>query len=189
MKLPAVHASLQKFSLYETALRFYLVGSNESQTRFKILKIDKMPEMVEEHADPPTLNCVSDSGEYSASQIREVLGYISDSVEKLGGITLLHKAYGIFGFIRFLQGYYLILITNRRLVANIGPHKIYECVETTMVPLFQKRKQRFFSKDLEKRYRELFRSFKIGKNFYFSHTYNLTHTLQYHMQVAAVWMA
>ena len=77
--------------------RFYLVGSNESQTRFKILKIDKMPEMVEEHADPPTLNCVSDSGEYSASQIREVLGYISDSVEKLGGITLLHKAYGIFG--------------------------------------------------------------------------------------------
>lgn len=36
------------------------------------------------------------------------------------------SAFGIFGLIRFLEGYYLILITKRRKVAVIGQHSIYK---------------------------------------------------------------
>ena len=42
------------------------------------------------------------------------------------------SAFGIIGFVRFLEGYYLILISRRRKVATIGPHSIYKIVDTTM---------------------------------------------------------
>ena len=37
------------------------------------------------------------------------------------------------GFVRFLEGYYIILITKRRKVALIGPHVIYKIEDTTMM--------------------------------------------------------
>ena len=46
------------------------------------------------------------------------------------------KAHGILGFVRFLKGFYIILITARKKVAKIGLHTIYTILETKMVPLF-----------------------------------------------------
>lgn len=40
------------------------------------------------------------------------------------------SSFGIFGFVRFLGGYYLILIKSRRRVALIGSHFIYKIEET-----------------------------------------------------------
>ena len=37
----------------------------------------------------------------------------------------IEKAYGILGFVRFLKGYYLLMITKRAKVAKIGYHTIY----------------------------------------------------------------
>ncbi len=37
------------------------------------------------------------------------------------------------GFVRFLEGYYVILITKRRRVALIGPHTVFKIEETSMV--------------------------------------------------------
>ena len=37
------------------------------------------------------------------------------------------------GFVRFLEGYYVILITKRRRVALIGPHTVYKVEDTAMV--------------------------------------------------------
>ena len=37
------------------------------------------------------------------------------------------------GFVRFLEGYYVILITKRRRVALIGPHTVYKIEDTSMV--------------------------------------------------------
>lgn len=37
------------------------------------------------------------------------------------------------GFVRFLEGYYMILITKRRKVAVIGPHTIFKIEDTRMV--------------------------------------------------------
>lgn len=37
------------------------------------------------------------------------------------------------GFIRFLEGYYMILITKRKKAAMIGPHTIYKIEDTSML--------------------------------------------------------
>jgi hypothetical protein len=37
------------------------------------------------------------------------------------------------GFVRFLEGPYIILITKRKRVALIGPHTIYKIEDTTML--------------------------------------------------------
>ena len=35
------------------------------------------------------------------------------------------------GFVRFLEGFYMILITKRRRVATIGPHSVYKIEDTS----------------------------------------------------------
>ena len=35
------------------------------------------------------------------------------------------KSYGLLGFIRFLKGYYMVLITSRKRVGKILKHSIY----------------------------------------------------------------
>ena len=37
------------------------------------------------------------------------------------------------GFVRFLEGYYIVLITKRRRVADIGGHSIYKIEDTNMI--------------------------------------------------------
>lgn len=47
------------------------------------------------------------------------------------------RAEGVIGFIRFLKGYYLILVTESKKVAKIGKHNIYKIKKFDMVPLFK----------------------------------------------------
>ena len=49
----------------------------------------------------------------------------------------IDKAYGILGFVKFLKGYYLIMITQKKKVVKIGQHNIYQIKEMKMVPLFK----------------------------------------------------
>lgn len=58
----------------------------------------------------------------------QILKKISNNNAKIKKIS----AFGIVGFIRFLEGYYMILISRRRKVAKIGAHLIYKIMETTM---------------------------------------------------------
>ena len=52
----------------------------------------------------------------------------------------MSKAYGIIGFIRFLKGYYLVLIVDHKKVAKIGKHSIHKIKEMKMIPLFRNTK-------------------------------------------------
>lgn len=106
-KLP-LQLSLQKFVLYETKSRFYLVGSNRVKTKFKMLKIDRT------YGGEPDYEIAfsEDKTEYNRSQIQDLLLMIGEGNRMNGGLTKLCSAYGVLGFIRFLHGYYLILITK-----------------------------------------------------------------------------
>ena len=86
------------------------------------------------------------------------------------------KACGILGFVKFLKGYYLIMITLKKKIAKIGDHKIYQIKDIEMIQLF-KWVSSMRKKDEEK-YIDLFKQIKINEGFYFSYTYDLTHTLQ-----------
>lgn len=39
----------------------------------------------------------------------------------------------LLGFVRFMEGYYIILITKRRKMADIGGHSIYKIEDTNMI--------------------------------------------------------
>ena len=47
----------------------------------------------------------------------------------------LGVSYGILGFVRFTQGYYMLLITGRRSVGTIGGNFVYSVVKTAMYSL------------------------------------------------------
>ena len=88
-------------------------------------------------------------------------------------------AYGILGFIRFLKGFYLILITQRKRIAKIGMHSIYQIKDTQMVPLFRARSN--MHRDNEMKYLNIFSKIQIQNGFFFSYTYDLTRSLQENM--------
>lgn len=50
-----------------------------------------------------------------------------------GVLRKLLMAFGLLGFVKFTEGYYMVLITRRRKVAQIGGHIIYKvcCPSTT----------------------------------------------------------
>lgn len=53
--------------------------------------------------------------------------YLQERVRLYKGFLLLT------GFVRFLEGYYIVLITKRRKVADIGGHSIYKIEDTSMI--------------------------------------------------------
>ncbi len=60
--------------------------------------------------------------------------YITAVDSMIGGKGTLQQkkiqAVGILGFVRFLSGFYMILITKHRVVAQIGAHYIYKIEDT-----------------------------------------------------------
>lgn len=95
------------------------------------------------HLPKPTLRPLSDflsedSQTYTQEEIRDMLDMIDDGNRMMshgrptgedaghsGGLKPLVKAYGIVGFVRFLDCYYLTLITRRAKVGSIGGNNIY----------------------------------------------------------------
>lgn len=80
--------------------------------------------------------------EYSHRQIKELLSMINEgnraqSGQKLvNGLAKTVSAFGIVGFVRFLEGYYIILVTKRRKVAVIGLHTIYKVNDVREIGLY-----------------------------------------------------
>ncbi|KAB7503535.1 Polyphosphoinositide phosphatase [Armadillidium nasatum] len=124
------------------------------------------------------------SVEYSHSEIKDILEMIKDGnkpaiTKSSSGAVRTVSAFGIFGLIRFLEGYYLILITKRRKVAVIGQHSIYK-VEDTSIIYIPHESVRKVHED-ENKYLKLLSNIDLTSNFYFSYTYDLTNSLQYNM--------
>ncbi|XP_046388999.1 polyphosphoinositide phosphatase isoform X3 [Ischnura elegans] len=169
---------IQKIAVYETKARFYLMGSNNTQTRFRILKIDR--------TDPKELVIIDDNYEYSKDQIKDLVKMIDvgnrPKPGQRGPTTALSpvvSAFGIVGFVRFLEGYYMIVVTKRRRVAMVGHHTIYKIVDTNMIYIPNDGVRQPHPD--EQKYYRMFQSIDLSSNFYFSYSYDITHTLQSNM--------
>ncbi|XP_054163956.1 polyphosphoinositide phosphatase-like [Oppia nitens] len=166
---------LQKIALYETKARLFIIGSNNTQTRFRVLKIDRTVSK--------ELDVIDDKLEYTQQEIRQLLAMIdvgnrSSKTSHQSSLNRTISAFGIVGFVRFLEGYYLILITKRRRVAQLGHHSIYKIEDTQMVYIPSEVDK---SNHEETKYYKLFQNVDLSSNFYFSYSYDLSHTLQYNM--------
>ncbi|XP_076466433.1 polyphosphoinositide phosphatase-like isoform X2 [Babylonia areolata] len=168
---------MQKLVLYETKARFYIVGSNKIESRFRVLKIDR--------TEPRELVISDDKAEYSRTEIRSVLSMIDGgnkskrAAQGSVGLSKTTSAFGIAGFVRFLEGPYIILITKRKKVALIGPHTVYKIEDTSMLYI-PNDTVRYVHPD-ESRYVRMFQNVDLSSNFYYSYSYDLTHNLQYNM--------
>ncbi|ORY08286.1 hypothetical protein K493DRAFT_29135 [Basidiobolus meristosporus CBS 931.73] len=110
---------------------------------------------------------------------------IEDGNKATGGLNKVISAYGIVGFIKFLEGYYVVLITKRSAVALIGGHYIYHIDDTLLLPITNAGKSD--RKADESRYINIFQNVDLSRNFYFSYTYDITHTLQHNMTRPPNW--
>lgn len=117
-----------------------------------------------------------------------------------GGLKKLCTAYGIVGFVKFLNGYYLTLVTQRKEVGCIGGNFIYSIKATENFPIkprdepetnafktlwrkLNKKLSQTASEIAENRYLGLFQFIDMTKDFFFSYTYDITHSLQFNYMV------
>lgn len=169
--------TVQRIVIYETRARYYVVGSNNTETQFRVLNV---------HRDEPRdLVITDDHIVYDTREIKSLLmmadvGNRSKVGQKVGyGLTKTLSAFGIAGFVRFLEGYYILLITKRRKAAMIGHHCIYKIEDTSLlyIPNDDVRE----SHPDEARYRRMFQAVDMSSNFYYSYSYDLTRTLQFNL--------
>ncbi|KAK9499830.1 hypothetical protein O3M35_002791 [Rhynocoris fuscipes] len=154
-------SSIQKIIVYDMKDTFYVVGSNNTQTKFRVLRINRL--------EPRELIIVDDKIEYSSEEIKSLLEIKSKSNKYV-------SAFGIVGFVRFMEGYYMILVTKRRRIATIGLHYIYKVEDTTMIYIPHESIK--IPHHDETRYVKMFQSIDLSSNFYFSYSYDITHSLQ-----------
>ncbi|XP_059898083.1 polyphosphoinositide phosphatase isoform X1 [Gadus macrocephalus] len=173
----ALISGVQSLVVYETRARYFIVGSNQAQTKHRVLKIDR--------TEPKDLVIIDDKHVYSQQEVRELLGRLDlGNRTKIGqkgssGLSRAVSAYGIVGFVRFLEGYYIVLITKRRKMADIGGHSIYKVEDTSMIYI-PNDSVRVTHPD-EARYVRIFQNVDLSSNFYFSYSYDLSHSLQYNL--------
>ncbi|XP_073193099.1 polyphosphoinositide phosphatase isoform X4 [Lepidochelys kempii] len=165
--------------LYRKLQRYFLVGSNHAETKYRVLKIDR--------TEPTDLVIIDDKHVYTQQEVRELLGRLDlGNRTKIGqkgssGLSRAVSAFGVVGFVRFLEGYYIVLITKRRKMADIGGHAIYKIEDTNMIYI-PNDSVRVTHPD-EARYLRIFQNVDLSSNFYFSYSYDLSHSLQYNLTI------
>ncbi|KAL5349260.1 phosphatidylinositol-3,5-bisphosphate 5-phosphatase [Pseudogymnoascus australis] len=168
---------MHKFTVYETATRYYIVGADIMDQRFRILKIDR-------NSDVGNLSVSEDDIVYTKKEMNELLSAIGDGNKGTGGMKLKCSTWGLLGFVRFTGTYYMLLITKRSQVAMIGGHYVYQIDGTELVPLVTSQNSRFKpdSRNAEEtRFLGILNNLDLSRSFYFSYSYDITHTLQHNI--------
>lgn len=198
--------AFNKFILYENRLRFFIIASNASDSRHRIIKIDRTS-----HEE---LNIVEDEVEYTGKQMSAMLKMLDDGNRASGGLGKAKVFFGIagmlilklpmklsgsilLGFIRFTAGWYMVLVSKRTVVALLGGHYLYHCENSDIIPVCFNHK--IDKPAEEQRLMNIFKQVDMSKNFYFryflilvvaitllnyhntSYTYDLTSTLQHNL--------
>ena len=166
-----------RLSLYETASRFYLVGGDILERQFKILKIDRT-------SDVHDLNIARDDTIYSKQETNDLLNAVDDGNKPSGGLRLRCNAWGLLGFVRFTGAHYMLLVTKRSQIAVVGGHYLYQVDATDLVPLAAPSSSRLkLDQDEESRFVGILQNLDLSRSFYFSYTYDITHSLQHNIMI------
>ncbi|KAI4123292.1 MAG: hypothetical protein LQ338_005341 [Usnochroma carphineum] len=169
-------AKMHRFSVYETASKFYLVGADVSDRNFRILKIDRT-------ADSEDLSVAEDEIVYTRKEMNQLLNAVDDGNKVSGGLKLRCSAWGLLGFIRFTGAYYMLVITKRSQVAVIGGHYVYQIDGTELISLTTPGSSRPKAERLpeEARFVSTLSNLDLTRSFYFSYSYDITRSLQLNM--------
>uniref|UniRef100_A0AAV1VDU9 SAC domain-containing protein n=1 Tax=Peronospora matthiolae TaxID=2874970 RepID=A0AAV1VDU9_9STRA len=181
----------ERFTIYETPLMYFIVCSDRHYSRFRMIELDRTVEQ------PKNLEQVlkEDKRLYDWEQMEARLQALAElaRVQGTGDLERAFTAVAMVGCIRFLRGYYFIFVTQRRKIGNIGGNSIYGISATQQLNVNRSgeeqtawtRLNRWFNtspkEEAEARYLGLFHFLDLTKDFYFSYSYDVTHTLQHNM--------
>ena len=167
---------IYKFTLYETNQRYWITGSDLADRQYRMLRIDRT-------SPPGQIALTEDETTYSRKEMNETLTAIDDGNKAAGGLRTKCSFWGLLGFIRFTEAYYMLIVTNRRQVAMIGGHYIYQIEGTELIPLTTGASSRFVSNrnPEETRFLSILNNLDLSKRFYFSYSYDITHSLQHNI--------
>ncbi|MBA0720178.1 hypothetical protein Golax_007810 [Gossypium laxum] len=148
-----------------------MIGRDKNRTLWMVLKIDRL--------DPSELTVIEDSTAYSEIECFDLLRRIHEGNRSSGGLKFVTACYGIVGFIKFLGSYSMMLITKRKKIGAICGHTVYAISKSETIPISKSPNQSnmAYSKN-EKRYKKLLSTVDLTKDFFFSYTYNVMHSLQ-----------
>ncbi|CAG7855197.1 Polyphosphoinositide phosphatase; AltName: Full=Phosphatidylinositol 3,5-bisphosphate 5-phosphatase; AltName: Full=SAC domain-containing protein 3 [Serendipita indica DSM 11827] len=141
---------LNKFLLYETKTRFYIVASNANDSRHKMLKIDRT------HDDELVVH--QDDTTYTGKQMNSMLKMLEDGNRGSGGLGKPRTFFGIAG------------------TSPLTPVDISEHEQDSTPPISPIHK--VDNPTEEQRLLTIFKQVDMTKNFYFSYSYDITSTLQ-----------
>nr|XP_016446551.1 PREDICTED: phosphoinositide phosphatase SAC2-like [Nicotiana tabacum] len=171
---PIRQGFMQKFRLYQTLSKFYMIGRDKSRTHWRVLKIDRM--------EPYELNIREDSTTYTERECSDLLRRIHEGNRSTGGLKFVTTCYGIVGFIKFLGPYYMLLITKRREIGAICGHSVYAVTKSEMIPLPNAAtRSKMVNYSSENRYKKLLCMVDLTKDFFFSYSYHIMRSLQMNM--------
>lgn len=167
---------MYKFTLYETNARYWITGADITDKYFRLLRIDRT-------SPPGQIALFEDDTVYDREQMNDVLTAIDQGNKATNGLRKKYSFWGMLGFIRFTEAYYMLLITKRKQAAMIGGHYVYQIEATEMVPLTTGSSSSFLRdrNPEEARFLGIMNNVDLSKSFYFSYTYDITHSLQTNM--------
>lgn len=180
-----------KYSLFETASMYYLIGSDRDEKQYKVLKLNRCVPKPERLADVLS----EDKNIYTKPQLSDMLHMINEGNKNSGGLTRVGEIFGLVGFVKFLDCYYFTVITARKKVGCIAHNDIYAIKSTEVYALLPRERMDFSLTNVwnkmtrkinrvavdnaEVKYLGLFQFIDLSKDFFFSYTYDLTHSLQH----------
>ena len=171
---------IEKISIFESETHFIFIGKSYIKKDYSIFSIRKLffkKNDIQKLNKIPLSELLSeDKKTYSKIELKN---YLKDLQKKTQVKCNELNLYGIFGFIKFFLGYYIILINEQKSIGKINKHIINKIEDLRYIPLF-------FSKEikneneynLELQYLSIFQSMDCLNQMYYSYSYNLTKTLQ-----------
>ena len=152
--------SYRDICIYDANSYFLIIGRTKSSKCYKLLKIRKNPDILEIQ-------------EVKRSFKKEELSsYVKNLLTDSNKSIIMH-AEAILGAVKFLQGFYLFVVAKKSKVATLRGKSVYKIEAAKLIKLYSEKK----TKD-EKKYIDIFNSLDLLLGFYFSYSYDVTHTLQ-----------
>ncbi|KAI9503236.1 SacI homology domain-containing protein, partial [Coemansia spiralis] len=158
---------LTNFDIYENKTQLYIIGSNESEGHYRVLRVNRTTGDIKQMVEDDNIS-------HSRDSIQKLVSDIQTKGVKL----LVAGVCAILGFVRFTKGCYISIITKRRPVALLGGHYVYHVEDTRLLSIVYKPER----SDAEEKCISRFKNVDLTKNFYYSHTYDITRTLQKNVQ-------
>ena len=172
--VPAVESSVTSIRIFTTWDRMYLIGSKVNAEHF-VLTLDR------NSRDENFVTCHTDKRVYNQEEIDH---YVQQLQQTQPTIKQVGTARGLLGFVRFTSGFYCHFVTKvnnifrggqPNPVGHIGGHPIHVVRESKLFSISNKPA----STSAEARMKGSYEACDLGRgDCFFSHTYDLTHTLQ-----------